>query len=116
MMRTGMRIALFCAIALLCAIRIPAHAGTITVTNANDSGTYLAGPIPGQSFYAVAGNSGPGTPTNDTQQYTTCATPLQTVTSSSTATRPLTGTSTAPPTPCPPVWDVVSSPNKGEGD
>jgi hypothetical protein len=30
--------ALFCAIALLCAIGIPARAGTITVTNTNDSG------------------------------------------------------------------------------
>ena len=30
--------ALFCAIPLLCAISIPAHAGTITVTNTNDSG------------------------------------------------------------------------------
>jgi Predicted solute binding protein len=30
--------ALFCAITLLCAISIPAHAGTITVTNTNDSG------------------------------------------------------------------------------
>jgi hypothetical protein len=31
---------------------------------------YLAGATAGQSFYAVAGNSGPGTPTNDNQQYT----------------------------------------------
>jgi N-acetylneuraminic acid mutarotase len=30
----------------------------------------LAGATAGQSFYAVAGNSGPGTPTNDNQQYT----------------------------------------------
>ena len=31
---------------------------------------YLEGATAGQSFYAVAGTSGPGTPTNDTQQYT----------------------------------------------
>jgi N-acetylneuraminic acid mutarotase len=31
---------------------------------------YLAGTTAGQSFYAVAGNSAPGTPTNDTQRYT----------------------------------------------
>jgi YVTN family beta-propeller protein len=31
---------------------------------------YLQGATAGQSFYAVAGNSGPGTPTNDNQQYT----------------------------------------------
>jgi N-acetylneuraminic acid mutarotase len=31
---------------------------------------YLAGATASQSFYAVAGNSGPGTPTNDNQQYT----------------------------------------------
>src|SRR4029078_11949360 len=37
-MRTGTSMELFCALALLCAISIPAHAGTITVTNTNDSG------------------------------------------------------------------------------
>jgi hypothetical protein len=31
---------------------------------------YLEGATAGQSFYAVAGTSGPGTPTNDNQQYT----------------------------------------------
>jgi N-acetylneuraminic acid mutarotase len=31
---------------------------------------YLAGATAGQSFYAVAGNSAPGTPTGDNQQYT----------------------------------------------
>jgi len=31
---------------------------------------YLAGATASQSFYAVAGSSGPGTPTNDNQQYT----------------------------------------------
>src|SRR5450631_4249440 len=43
---------------------------------------YLGGAIAGQSFYAVAGNFGPGTPTNDNQQYTEtgCATPTPTPT------------------------------------
>src|SRR6266511_2012716 len=43
---------------------------------------YLGGATAGQSFYAVAGNSGPGTPTNDNQQYTEtpCATPTPTAT------------------------------------
>ena len=43
---------------------------------------YLAGATTGQSFYAVAGNSAPGTPTNDNQQYTEtpCATPTPTPT------------------------------------
>lgn len=34
---------------------------------------YVAGATAGQSFYAVAGNSSPGTPTNDNQQYTETA-------------------------------------------
>src|SRR5262249_48510820 len=40
------------------------------------------------SFYAVAGNSAPGTPTNDNQQYTEtgCATPTPTVTPTATPT------------------------------
>jgi hypothetical protein len=47
---------------------------------------YLAGATAGQSFYAVAGNSAPGTPTNDNQQYTEtpCATPTPTPTSTPT--------------------------------
>ena len=41
----------------------------------------LAGATAGQSFYAVAGNSAPGTPTSDNQQYTeTCATSTPTPT------------------------------------
>jgi hypothetical protein len=58
---------------------------------------YLAGATAGQSFYAVAGNSGPGTPTNDNQQYTEtgCATPTPTPTATPTAT----ATATATPTP-----------------
>jgi hypothetical protein len=41
---------------------------------------YLGGATAGQSFYAVAGNSSPGTPTNDNQQYTeiSCGTPTAT--------------------------------------
>src|SRR5438105_4187775 len=56
---------------------------------------YLAGATAGQSFYAIAGNSGPGTPTNDNQQYTetSCATPTPTPTATATATL------TPPPTP-----------------
>ena len=42
----------------------------------------LEGATAGQSFYAVAGDSAPGTPTNDNQQYTEtpCATPTPTPT------------------------------------
>src|SRR5205823_6841726 len=49
---------------------------------------YLGGATAGQSFYAVAGNSGPGTPTNDNQQYTEtgCPTPTPTPTGTPTAT------------------------------
>jgi N-acetylneuraminic acid mutarotase len=66
---------------------------------------YLAGATAGQSFYAVAGNSGPGTPTNDNQQYTEipCATPTPTATATPTSTLPPsptpTATYTATPTP-----------------
>jgi Kelch motif/Galactose oxidase, central domain len=60
---------------------------------------YLAGATAGQSFYAVAGDFGPGTPTNDNQQYTEtpCATPTPTPTA--TATPTATSTATATPTP-----------------
>jgi N-acetylneuraminic acid mutarotase len=58
---------------------------------------YLGGATAGQSFHAVAGNSGPGTPTNENQQYTEtpCATPTPTPTATPTATLP------PPPTPTP---------------
>src|SRR5437762_844948 len=48
---------------------------------------YLGGATAGQSFYAVAGNSAPGTPTNDNQQYTEtgCGTPSPTPTATPTA-------------------------------
>ena len=49
---------------------------------------YLAGATEGQSFYAVAGNSAPGTGTNDNQQYTEipCGTPTPTPTATPTIT------------------------------
>jgi N-acetylneuraminic acid mutarotase len=55
------------------------------------------------SFYAVAGNSGAGIPTNDNQQYTEtpCATPTPTPTATATATPTSTPTPTATPTPTP---------------
>jgi N-acetylneuraminic acid mutarotase len=57
---------------------------------------YLEGATAGQSFYAVAGNSGPGTPTNDNQQYTEtpCGTPTPTPTPTATATATFTPTPT----------------------
>lgn len=66
---------------------------------------YLEGATAGQSFYAVAGNSGTGTPTNDNQQYTEtgCATPTPTptLTPTPTSTPTVTPTATATPTPTP---------------
>jgi len=49
---------------------------------------YLAGAPAGQSFYAVAGSSAPGTGTNDNQQYTEvpCGTPTPTPTATPTIT------------------------------
>src|SRR5262249_7893891 len=62
---------------------------------------YLAGATAGQSFYAVAGNSAPGTPTNDDQQYTetSCGTPSPTPTATPTATATAIATATPTPTP-----------------
>src|SRR5207253_10576074 len=66
------------------------------LTNMVQARDYLAGATAGQSFYAVAGNSGPGTPTNDNQQYTeTCATPTATPATPT----PTPGTPTPTPTP-----------------
>ena len=60
----------------------------------------LEGATAGQSFYAVAGDFGPGNPTNDNQQYTeVCATSTPTPTATATATS--TSTPTATPTPTP---------------
>jgi hypothetical protein len=66
----------------------------------------LEGATAGQSFYAVAGDFGPGNPTNDNQQYTeTCATstptPTATATSTPTATSTATVTATVTPTSTP---------------
>src|SRR5262249_38607631 len=58
---------------------------------------YLAGATAGQSFYAVAGGSAPGTGTNDNQQYT--ETGLATPTPTPTATPTTTATSSATTTP-----------------
>ncbi len=61
---------------------------------------YLGGATAGQSFYGVAGNSAPGTPTNDNQQYTeTCATSTPTPTATATPTATVTATVTPTPTP-----------------
>ncbi len=62
---------------------------------------YLAGATAGQSFYAVAGSSAPGTGTNDNQQYTEilCATPTPTATVTPTTTATATATSTPTTTP-----------------
>jgi hypothetical protein len=58
---------------------------------------YLAGATAGQSFYAVAGSSAPGTGTNDNQQYTEilCVTPTPTATVTPTTTATVTPTATA---------------------
>jgi N-acetylneuraminic acid mutarotase len=63
---------------------------------------YLGGATAGQSFYAVAGNSAPGTPTIDNQQYTEiCGTPTPTPTATATATLTPTPTATATSTTTP---------------
>ena len=62
----------------------------------------LEGATAGPSFYAVAGDSAPGTPTNDNQQYTetcTTTTPTPTPTATASSTPTPTPTSTATPTP-----------------
>ena len=63
----------------------------------------LGGATVGESFYAVAGNSGPGPPTNDNQQYTEtpCGTPTPTPTSTVMPTATPTPTPTARPVPAP---------------
>ncbi len=61
----------------------------------------LEGATAGQSFYAVAGDFGPGLPTNDNQQYTetcTTTTPTPTPTATFTPTATATATSTSTPT------------------
>src|SRR5437667_5459126 len=70
----------------------------------------LAGTTAGQSFYAVAGDSGPGTPTNDNQQYTDvpCGTP--TTTPSATPSATFTPTPSASPTPSDPSMTPLPTP------
>lgn len=80
---------------------------------------YLAGATAGQSFCAVAGNSAPGTPTNDNQQYTEvpCGTPSPTPTATPTATLtpPPTPTVTATFTPTPtPIGSPTPTPTPSE--
>src|SRR5262249_12277797 len=60
----------------------------------------LEGATAGQSFYAVAGDFGPGNPTNDNQQYTEtgCGTPTPSPTATFTPTATPTGTRTPTPT------------------
>ena len=71
-----------------------------TLPNMVQARDYLGGATAGQSFYAVAGNFAPGTPTNDNQQYTeTCATPTPTPTPTTTATPVATATATSTATP-----------------
>lgn len=73
---------------------------------------YVEGTTAGGSFYAVAGDAGPGTPTSDNQQYTEipCGTPTPTATGSATptATASATPTATLPPSPTPTVTPVVT--------
>jgi hypothetical protein len=72
---------------------------------------YLAGATAGQSFYALAGNSAPGTPTNDNQQYTEtpCASPTPTATATPTATPTASSTATATATPTPTPTPAVTA-------
>ena len=80
--------------------RDPATNTWTDLANMVQARDYLEGATVGQSFYAVAGNSGVGTPTNDNQQYTEipCGTPTPTPTSTPTATPTATATATATPT------------------
>ncbi len=69
----------------------------------------LEGATAGQSFYAVAGDFGPGNPTNDNQQYTeTCATTTPTPTATATATAASTPTATPTATPTVTVTATVT--------
>jgi len=71
-----------------------------TLPNMIQARDNLEGATAGQSFYAVAGDSAPGTPTNDNQQYTeTCTTSTPTPTPTGTPTP--TTTPTVSPTPTP---------------
>jgi hypothetical protein len=70
----------------------------------------LEGATAGQSFYAVAGDFGPGNPTNDNQQYTeTCTTGTPTPTATATPTPTATVTATPTPTPTAPVTPTATA-------
>jgi N-acetylneuraminic acid mutarotase len=70
----------------------------------------LEGATAGQSFYAIAGDFGPGNPTNDNQQYTeTCATGTPTPTATATPTPTATATATPTPTPTAPVTPTATA-------
>jgi len=76
---------------------------------------YLAGATAGQSFYAVAGSSAPGTGTNDNQQYTEtpCGTPTPTPTATPTITPAACSLlenfdNVTPPT-LPPGWTAINA-------
>jgi hypothetical protein len=89
----------------------PATSTWTNLANMVQARDYLQGGTAGQSFYAVAGSSAPGTGTNDNQQYTeTCggtptptptATPAPTHTPTATPTATATATATHTPTPTP---------------
>jgi len=70
-----------------------------TLPNMVQARDNLEGATAGQSFYALAGDFGPGNPTNDNQQYTEppCATPTPTSTPTPTPTPTATATATATP-------------------
>jgi N-acetylneuraminic acid mutarotase len=70
----------------------------------------LEGATAGQSFYAVAGESVPGTPTNDNQQFTEtpCATPTPTPTATPSPTPTSTPTATATPSAIPTATPTVT--------
>jgi cell division septation protein DedD len=78
---------------------------------------YLGGAPAGQSFYAVAGNSAPGTPTNDNQQYTEipCGTPTPTPTATPTTTPVacslLENFDNVTPPALPPGWTAINGIN-----
>jgi N-acetylneuraminic acid mutarotase len=83
----------------------PATSTWSNLANMVQARDYLQGGTAGQSFYAVAGSSAPGTGTNDNQQYTeTCGgtpTPTPTATPTATPTPTRTPTATATPTATP---------------
>ncbi|HMA35847.1 MAG TPA: kelch repeat-containing protein, partial [Chloroflexia bacterium] len=76
-----------------------------TLPNMGQARDYLAGATAGAAFYAVAGDSAPGTPSSDNQQY------LESPCTSGTATPPPspTATPTGPATPLPSATPSVTA-------